>query len=104
MSDANNAKTVETQRKASLAFLHYLSLFWAEIVPRLANHFCELPLSVRVERFELIMFFRKEEIVTTSVGFRVARVSLSSVSPPPTMARFGIASVWYDSTIIRLAK
>lgn len=86
-------------------FRFYLPLFRTEIGPRLANHFCELTFSIRVEWFELIMLFSKEEIVTTSVRFWVAGISPSFASPPSTIATFAIGSVWYDSTnIIRLAK
>lgn len=73
----------------------YQSLLCTEIAPRLTNNFCELSFSIWVERFELIVLFSKEKVVTTSIGFWVAGVPCSSASSPPTRAAsFTVASVW----------
>lgn len=64
-----------------MLFRTYHPLFLAEVSPRLSDHLREFPLSLRVHRFERGMFFGKEEVVTTPVGFRAAGVS-SPFSPP----------------------
>ena len=80
----------------------YHSLFCAETVPRLANHFGKLSFPVWVHRLELVMLFCKEEVIAAPIWFWVVGVTPSSVSPPPTRtSTFGRIIRYNGATIMQ---
>lgn len=90
------------KKNQNIHFLAYRPLFLAEVGPRLSDHFRELPLPVRIHRFERGVFFSEEEVVTAPVWFRAAGVSSPSSPSPVPPSRIERLRVEWDQGSARL--